>query len=43
MLSTKTTILLALEAIGGSALVLHGRVITLSTGATRQCNDFPHG
>ena len=31
MLSTKTTVFLALEAIGSSAFVLHGGVVTLST------------
>jgi hypothetical protein len=33
MLSTKATVLLALEPIRGSAFVLHGGVITLATAA----------
>ena len=43
MLSTKATILLALQSIGGGALVLQSGVITLSTAAACQRDDFPHG
>jgi hypothetical protein len=42
VLSTEATILLALESIRGGAFVFHCGVVTLSTSATRQCDDFSH-